>query len=196
VIGIPITVYFLSSQSFPKECSIQDSSTKLCGSAVNSATSICSFDESSDFYAFYGTDTSTYPANICGQPDKSTCDDLDIGGCKGSCGPFVEFDSNLIAFRDQVFTFDTLKQLWVALFNSSYVSWIIVIYMLVTKWRAKNSKEVLFETEAAKERVLTVQLESLEAEKRRQDKIIIRLKSQQAAAEAAAELRNMQSPRM
>jgi len=195
LIGIPITAYFLSSQSFPKDCSIQDSATNLCGGSVNALTNICSFDSDSEFYAFYGGDTPNYPANICGASDKSSCDDLDSGGCKGSCGPFVEFECNLIAFRDKVFTFSTLKELWVYLFNFSYFSWSVVIYMLVTKWRAHNSKEVLRETEAAKERVLTVNLESLEAEKRRQDKVITRLKSQQAAAEAAAELRNLQSPR-
>ncbi len=112
-----------------------------------------------------------------------------------NCGPFAEFSQNLEPFKDKVFELTALGTIWELLFDYSYIPWITIAVMLVSKWRSRNTRETLRESEAAKERVLSVQVESLEAEKKRQDKLILRLKSQQAASEAAAELRNMQSPR-
>ncbi len=181
VIGLPISIYFLSTENFPKNCDIQDNAAKLCKPSTY-INGTCDLDSDSVYYEFYKQDSSfEYPLDFCGG-DKS-------------CGPFAEFPQNLKPFKDKVFELTALGTIWELLFDYSYIPWITIAVMLVSKWRSRNTRETLRESEAAKERVLSVQVESLEAEKKRQDKLILRLKSQQAASEAAAELRNMQSPR-
>jgi hypothetical protein len=179
LIGIPITIYFISTSNFPKNCSIQDSAANLCVSGTYDGTSkdsdgelthLCTKSSTNKYYTFY--ENLKYPYAIC-----ST-----------SCGPFVEYETQLIPFKDIIFQFSALKKAWELLFDVSYIPWCVIGYMLVVKWRAHNTKIVLRETQETKEKVLTVQVEGLEAEKRRQDKIIARFKQQQAAAEEAQNL--------
>ena len=75
IIGLPAIFYFLTTNTFPKDCDIQDSYVNLCADDVNN--NLCTTDTSNQFYSSYGG--SNYPSNICSD----------------ACGPFVSFDSTL-----------------------------------------------------------------------------------------------------
>jgi len=173
LIGIPTAIMFLSAGTFPKNCAIQDSFIGLCASALDSDNT-CVQDAGNQFHDFYKD--KAYPKDFCTK----------------SCGPFVAYESSLEAIKEVAFTFSAIKTTWQLLFDGAYVAWTVVIILVVIRYRANNTKNTLSESEAAKERGFTVQIESLEAERKKQEKLITRMKAQaQAEDEAAA----MRSPR-
>ena len=176
IIGIPTAIMFLSSGTFSKNCDLQDQFVGLCVDDIDTADNRCEklkgLDSNNKFYDFYKD--IDYPKAFC----------------EKSCGPFVSYDNSLTALKEVVFRIASLETVWKLLFDGAYVSWTIVIILVVNRYRAKNTRQTLSDSEAAKERVLNVQIESLEAERKKQEKVINRLKAQAVAEDEAAAMRS------
>lgn len=85
LVGISASGYFLSTKTMTKDCSIQDDYVHMCADEVDSTTNICTVDDNSQFYRFWG-ENGDYPAVICEE----------------KCGPFVNDRSVLSAFKDPI----------------------------------------------------------------------------------------------
>ena len=166
LIGLPTAVYFLSCTSFPKDCLIQDWDIGLCNAEMD-YNNICEKDPTDKYYPFYSN--INYPKDICSK----------------SCGPFVDYEYNMLPFKQVLTSFSLLDFIWGLFFNSSYVTWIVILVLIVNGYRTRNTRETQRESDEAKERSMSIQIEALEAEKKRQDKLIARMKLQAAAEEEA-----------
>jgi hypothetical protein len=191
IILLPAGIYFLSSTSFPKDCDIQDKGTDLCLSNTlvsNNDVYTCDLDSTNTYYYFWTTRFKTSRTNNIEEFVYTDQFTYPSEFCDNKCGPFVSYEYNLLPVREVVYQSSALQTIWKILFDGSYLAWLVVIIMVIQGYTRKNTQEVTKETDQAKEKVLTVQVEALEAERRRQEKIIVRLKAQQAAAEEAANM--------
>jgi hypothetical protein len=73
-----------------------------------------------------------------------------------------------------------LSQIWAAIFEYPYVSWFLVIALALVVSMRRNAFEVSKFASYNKERAMESQIQSIEAERKRQEKMIARLKSIEA----------------
>lgn len=165
-IGITFSAYFLTTRTFIKECSLQDNYVHLCGSSLSSDNT-CSLDTGSDFYDFYRT--MEYPKALC---DKA-------------CGAFVNEASNLSPFHYRVSQLFIVSILWTACFKYPYIPWVGLILLVLWIARTKNALDVLKISAYHRERGLEVKLQANEAERKRQEKMIKKLKTIGSADDGA-----------
>jgi hypothetical protein len=71
----------------------------------------------------------------------------------------------------------TLSDIWAAIFEYPYVPWFLVICLALSVAMRVNSFEVSKFASLNKERAMESQLQHIEGERRRQEKIIAKLKS-------------------
>lgn len=71
----------------------------------------------------------------------------------------------------------TLSEIWAAIFEFPYLPWFLVICLALAVTMRVNSAEVSKYASSNKERAMESQLQSIEAERRRQEKIIAKLRS-------------------
>jgi hypothetical protein len=160
-IGITVNVYFLTSKTFVKSCSIQDRFVDLCQTgSYDPTTSICSTDQSSDYYLVYGT-TGNYPAVLC----------------KAACGPFINQSSNLNPFHEMISGYTVLRYIWTICFSFPYLPWVLVLILAIAIILHNNSLDVARLLTYARERSMEAHILSLEIERKKQEKVINRLKS-------------------
>jgi hypothetical protein len=180
-VGVPATTYFLNSKTFPKNCSIQDQHVGLCLTPIGVSTSspnVCVTDPNSIYYTSYGgssssgttagsttsTSTSTYPESICGT----------------ACGPFQDSVSNITPFKQVIFEQTVLLVVWELCFSYPYIPWIALIALVVVVVERGNKVAVEKRVSEQRERALEVHVQTLEAEQKKQAKVINRLKAVQA----------------
>lgn len=123
LLGMASTIIFLNTETYPKNCNIQDEFVNLCSSAVNEITNICTINENS-LYAISYKDQE-YPKIICEE----------------KCGPFVGVDMGLTPFLDYIYSFSGLGFIWNSLFTYPYFTWFLIIFLLVYINLSSNSAE-------------------------------------------------------
>lgn len=161
LVGISVSGYFITTKTMPKECGIQDDYVGLCTDEVGDAgVNLCTPDVSNQFYAFWGK-SNDYPRKIC----------------EISCGPFVKERSALSGFKDSITGTGTLSEMWAAIFEFPYVPWFLVICLAMSVAVRVNSFEVSKFASYNKERAMESQLQASEVERKRQEKMIAKLKS-------------------
>jgi hypothetical protein len=159
LIGLSVSAYFFSSKTFPKNCNIQDASIQLCKDEVGSlGDNICTTNTNSKYYSMYSND---YPASIC----------------EYACGPFIRSATNLAPLQSSISSVYGLSILWAIFFANPYISWILVIVLTLVLGTKDNSIEVNKVSATSKERSLETQIISIEAERKKQEKILKRLQS-------------------
>ncbi|RYH29677.1 hypothetical protein EON65_07710 [archaeon] len=153
-------VYFMTAKTFPKECDLQDAYVHLCASgSYDTGTQLCTLDSSSRFYGYY-RDT-PYPREVCAQ----------------ACGAFVKDTSHLSPLHAAVRSVSTITFIWTVCFHYPYMPWLLLFGLLLGMGRVRNTLEVLRMSAFNKERAYETELAANEAERRRQEKIIRRLKT-------------------
>lgn len=173
IIGMPAMIFFLSTNTFPKECSIQDSYVNLCDGDVG-ADNTCTTDSGSQYYEAYGE--TSYPSDIC----------------SGACGPFVDYDSSLMPLKNVIYGLTALKYVYIAMFETSYATWVAVIVLFIVRGFKNNTVIIDKEHEEASERVINTKMAELEASARKANKALERMRRDRANEEAL----KMLSPRV
>lgn len=172
IIGLPAMIFFLSTNTFPKNCDIQDSYVRLCADSV-SDDNTCTTDSSNQYYSAYGA--ADYPSTIC----------------SGACGPFVSYESSLTPVKSVIYSLTALKYVYIVLFETSYFTWVVVLVLFITRGFKNNTIKVDKEEEATTERVISTKMAELEASVRKANKAMERMKRE---SESEAAMR-MLSPR-
>lgn len=157
-IALPTAAYFLTTKTFAKSCSIQDDHVGLCAGALN-GNNTCVQSTVSEYYAFYRT--TNYPKDLC----------------ERSCGAFVNEASHFSPFHYRVDEMFIVRYLWQASFDYPYIPWLGFFLLVLWIARARNSLDVLRWTWYHKERSMAAQLQANEAERKRQEKMIRKLKT-------------------
>lgn len=161
LLGCTMGFYFLTTKSFAKSCSIQDEHLDLCAGALSSEN-ICTLDPNSEYYNFvkslYGT--SGYPTKVC----------------HNACGPFVDATSNFTPIKDRMLSVAPVFIVWEILFVYPYLPWFLVIVLAIVVAVKVNSMDVLTYSSFNKERELEAHIAMIEAERKRQEKTIKKLK--------------------
>jgi hypothetical protein len=164
-IGLSSAFFFLGVDTFAKSCDIQDANVKLCLGAVDPDTDLCTLDESNKYYALYS--------------DTSYC----VGGypycvCHGdlACGPFIDDEIALNPFAKRINEIYVVGFIWQNFIENSYGTWLLVgILVLMVNFRY-NSFRVTKTAKKEKEAQYLAHIGSLQAEQKRQYKIINRLR--------------------
>lgn len=163
-IGATSTAYFLSSKTFAKSCDIQDKYIGLCEDGTyDASTETCTIDTSSSYAKTY---SSNYPAVIC----------------SNACGPFVDDASNLSPFRSLIETNIVTSTIWDLCFYYPYIPCVGCILLGMIIALSRNSVDVLKIVSFNKERNLETQILALEAERKKQVKVIQKLKTIESAS--------------
>ena len=160
VIGLPAIFYFLSTNTFPKNCDIQDTYIDLCSDSVTN--DVCTTDPDSKFYSSYGT--TTYPETIC----------------SGACGPFVSYDSTLTPFKLAVYDIPVAKYIWIAMFDTSYATWALVTILWILRSLSVNVVRVANEHEGEEKKRVATKIAELEAANRKAEKALERMRREKA----------------
>jgi hypothetical protein len=161
IIGIPCTLFFLNTTTFPKNCEIQDSVSKICQTEIED--NICSVDPSSNYYFGNATICSPYPACIC------------AGSL--SCGPFINDLNALQPLKLIIIQFPPLKWIWISFLSTSYGSWSILFFLFLLSSIRKNTIKVSKAHFEDHGKLLDAQIRSLEIEKKKQAKKLARYKT-------------------
>ena len=174
VISLPAAGFFLLTESFPKECSIQDDHLGLCLTAI-SDSNICTISSDSVYYDYFSSSARCnggYPSCLC----------------SGSlaCGPFINDLNALDVFRTAISEVVFLGFIWNVFFESSYGVWCVLIVLYVLYNMQWNAVQVSRDVSLERERSLLAQVQSLETEKLKQEKIVRRLKAIEAASNTRA----------
>eukprot|EP01032_Pedospumella_encystans_P012745 gene12745-14720_t len=159
LVGMSVSGYFITTKTMAKDCAIQDDYIHMCTDALD-ADNICEADTSNEYYKMWGK-SGKYPANIC----------------TNSCGPFVGERSALSAFKDSITGTGTVSTIWDIIFVYPYVPWCAVIVLALVIATRVNLYEVSRYSSSNKERALESHIQGIEAEKKRQEKIILKLKA-------------------
>lgn len=158
LLGISTSVFFLTSRTFPKSCDIQDQDPQICASSVSPATETCTVDPNS---IYYGTFKSTnYPADICNH----------------ACGPFINNYSNIGPFKKAILSALPSDIIWEALFDYPYLPWGLVIILATIMAQKQSTVDVSKQQFFLREKSLDAQIVTLEAEKKKLDKQLARMK--------------------
>jgi hypothetical protein len=157
VIGITVSGYFLSSKTFAKSCDIQDQFVHLCTDDVQDDNT-CTTDPSSIYYAYYGS--TQYPASIC----------------ENACGPFIHSRHNFQPFLDTLKQYPALSYIWDICFDYSYVPWAVTIILALVISTTFNSLDVEKFSAYNHSLSLQSQLVLMDAECKKQERLIKRLK--------------------
>jgi len=161
LVGLTVSGYFVTTKTMAKNCDIQDDSVGLCVDSVGSAgTNLCETDSSNEYYDFWGK-SGEYPANVC----------------ESACGPFVSERSASASFKDAITGTGTLSQIWSAIFEYPYVPWFIVVCLAIAVVTRINAAEVTKVASYSKERALEAQIQASDAERKKQEKMLAKLKS-------------------
>lgn len=160
ITGLPTGVYFLTTKTFAKNCSIMDDYVSLCASSVNPVTQTCVKSAGSDYYSLF--QKVDYPAVLC----------------RRACGAFVDQRSNLAPFKQAVTNISVLGGVWDAAFTYPYISWFFFAVMLVMRATASNSRLVASSLQEKKDRLLEGKIEMLEKAAKKTEKQLERLKNQ------------------
>jgi hypothetical protein len=166
LVGLSVCAYFFSTKTFAKNCSIQDRFVHLCQDAVGSiGTNQCTMNANSEYYHFYRS--AQYPRDIC----------------ERSCGPFVDSASNLSPLHIWVTQRYPVKLLWDVILVYPYLPWSAVLVLAMMLVSVSNTLDVAKFSATSKERTLEAQLLSVEAEKKKQEKLLKKLQSIEATDE-------------
>ena len=161
LVGIPSTLLFLNTTTFPKSCAVQDSYVGICSNEV--LNGICTIDQESPYYTGNNTAVcSPYPECLC-------------GGTL-TCGPFVDNSNALEPLRDILFQFSPLKILWGIMLQTSYGAWFILLFLVLQTSLRRNTVKVNRTYYIEHEKSLEAQIHTLEVDKKRQAKTITRYK--------------------
>jgi hypothetical protein len=125
LLGMASTIIFLNTETYPKNCDIQDDYVNLCSSSIDPATNICTIDEDSLFAISFDSN-SEYPKSIC----------------EASCGPFVSYEMGLTPLLQHVNSLSGLGFIWSSLFAYPYFTWFLIVFLLVYISLASNSANV------------------------------------------------------
>lgn len=164
IVGLTVGFYVASTHTMAKACDIQDQYVGLCLDAVDDSTNICTTDTGSRYYSRYGSGSggvSTYPSEICSP----------------SCGPFVHHRGIAAVLVDGIIGQNVLSQLWDAFFVYPYLPWTIVVLLAVRNAILHNSLKVSKFAAINKDRLFEAQVQAGELERKRQEQIILKLKS-------------------
>ena len=164
-VGVSSAFFFLGVDTFAKSCRIQDENVKLCLGDVDLTTDLCDLDPTSEYYSLYS--------------DSDYCE----GGypyciCHGelACGPFVNEDIALNPFSKRVRQIPGLGFFWDNLILNSYGTWLLVGILVIMVNFRYNSFRVTKTAKKEKEAQYIAHISSLQAEQKRQLKIINRLR--------------------
>ncbi|CAM9126775.1 unnamed protein product, partial [Ectocarpus fasciculatus] len=164
-IGVSSSFFFLGVDTFAKSCDIQDANVQLCSSEVDPETELCTLDTSSQFYKLYS--------------DSDYCE----GGypyciCHGdmACGPFINEDMALNPFAKRVYEIPFLGFVWEYFIDNSYGTWFLVWLLFIMANLRYNSFRVTKTAKVEKEAQFLAHIASLQAEQKRQQKTIHRLR--------------------
>lgn len=168
MVGFPVLIYFYQSKTFPKDCNIQDSSMHICSDAL--VNDVCTVSTSSNYFtAFssggnnqycYGTSVA-YPKCICQE----------------ACGPFVGSSYNLVPLRQAVASYTVLNYFWIWLIENPLGAWLLALCFFVAASTRKNTIKITVDSAENKVRNLETHIASLEAEKKKNAKLINKLKA-------------------
>lgn len=159
-IGMTMAGYFFTSKTFAKECAIQDQYVDLCDPASTLASdNTCTMDPSSEYYGFYRSEQ--YPKVIC----------------ERACGAFVNEVSHLSPFHFRVNSLFIMSYIWIACFDYPYIPWVGLLLLLLWVARVRNSLMVFRLSWFNKERSMDARLQANEAERKKQEKMIRKLKT-------------------
>ena len=167
IVGLTVSFYVASTHTMAKACDIQDQYVGLCvDGIVDGSTNECiTIDSSSQYYSRYGgggdSTSTTYPSMICSP----------------SCGPFVHHRSIAAVLVDGIISQHVLSQVWEVLFVYPYLPWTIVVLLLVRNAMLHNSLKVSKFSASNKDRLFEAQVQAGELERKRQEQIILKLKS-------------------
>jgi hypothetical protein len=161
LVGLSVSCYFITTKTMAKNCDIQDRYVGLCAEADSlDSNDVCAVSKSSKYYSIWGAG-GDYPAVVC----------LD------ACGPFVDERSGMAAFKDVVVGDSVLAVVWAAIFEVPYVPWFLTVCLAMWVAAGTNVLEVSKIASSSKERVLESQIQASEADRKRQERIITKLKS-------------------
>lgn len=164
-IGVSSSFFFLGKNTFAKSCDIQDDNVMLCLGSLNPVTEVCTIDPSSKFYSLYSDEnycSGGYPYCLCHK-------DL-------ACGPFIHEDIALNPFANRVDSLPFLGFIWDYFIVNSYGTWVLVGFLFIFASLRYNSFRVTKTAKVEKEAQFLAHIASLQAEQKRQQKIINRLR--------------------
>jgi hypothetical protein len=164
VIGVSSAFFFLGTQTFAKSCDIQDDRFDICTTSLNSVY-VCEMNIDSTYYDWFNDVTRCaggYPSCLCSG--------------KLACGPFVGDNMALDPFENNVQDVPVLGFLWLHFISRSYGTWLLVFILIILSQLRYNSFQVTKKAKQEKEDQYVTHVMSLQAEQRRQLKIINRLK--------------------
>lgn len=164
LVGLSVSAYFFTTKTFAKACDVQDTFVHLCADAVGSvATDTCTMDTTNKYYRHYRS--TEYPKVLCSR----------------ACGPFVNSLSNLAPLHLWVTDRYPVKILWDVILVYPYLPWAMVLVVFMIMVSIANTLDVVKYAASSKERTLETQLLSLDAEKKKQEKLLKKLQSIEVA---------------
>jgi hypothetical protein len=164
VIGVSSAFFFLGTQTFAKSCDIQDDRFDICTTSLSSLGT-CDLDTHSTFFKWFSD-----PARCLGGYPSCLCSG------ELSCGPFVNDNRALDPFESNVQDVPVLGFFWLHFISRSYGTWLLVFVLVILSQLRYNSFQVTKKAKQDKEDQYVTQVMSLQAEQRRQLKMINRLK--------------------
>ena len=151
-------MYFLSTKTLSKTFSLQDNAVHLCASSINTVHNNCTTNPSSKYYREYGK--TNYPYTICHQ----------------SCGPFVNERTVASPFLEVLFKTFVMKIVWEIVFIYPYFPWCMFFILVVVVALYRNTMSTAIVSAFYKDRAVETQILSIEAERKKQDVLIKKLK--------------------
>ena len=132
--------------TFAKSCKIQDDYPQLCFKGyLDLSNTTCTTDTANKYYKLYGGEK--YPATIC----------------DNSCGAFVNNYSIIYSFLEFTNQSNFFFVLYEILFAYPYLPWSIIIILCILLAMRKNSLYVMKLVSFNKEKVLEMQIMTINA---------------------------------
>jgi len=169
MVGVPVLIYFYQVKTFPKNCDIQDNSMGICTDAL--VNDVCTVSSSSDYFTAFSSDGDSNTLCVGSSLAYPKCI------CEEACGPFVASSYNLVPLRQAVSNFTVLEYLWVILLENPFGAWFLVLCLFAAAATRKNTIKVTLASADNKVRNLETHIASLEVEKKKNAKLISKLKS-------------------
>ena len=92
----------------------------------------------------------------------------------------MSFESTLTPFKLAIYDIPAAKYIWIAMFDTSYATWALVIILWIMRSFSANINSVASEHEGDEKKRFATKMAELEASKRKTEKALERMKKEKA----------------
>lgn len=173
MVGVSGVYYFMTNTRFPKDCSLQDATTRLCGSSAVVSDVCPSPDSTNSFYDWFATASgrSDYGDKACSAYPACVCQ----GGM--ACGPFSDVSSAYSAISRQISRLSMVGAIYDQLTTNVLITFSLFVAGLLLAYFRQNTIRVQTTAIADKEREFESSLHALQLKVKKQAKTIQKLEA-------------------